>query len=509
MSRIAIVKVRSKHDLEWNQSGGAKNLLKLLGKRELLHRLEQSQEIPFMPQLTIPYLSALGETYNKKRGTHHSFVSINQSEDKLDLTGYDVVWFTVSTSNALATYRVSDRLCAQGIQTAMGGIHVSVFPDEAAQHASTVVTGEAEDILDDMLSDLESGGTLKPRYQGGRMSSLDSLPVPLWNGYSPWVLPVQTSRGCRNACHFCSTTRFQGVARRHRPVEDVVTEIRTLREQGVLTDGTTVFFTDNNIVSDTDHRRGIRDVRYATELFKALVPLRISWCGQGEIGVADDRDLVRLMAESGAFLLLIGLETVEQENLLTLGKQSNNVSRYAEALDTLHSHGIANIGCFITGLDGDTPDVFENTRRFIDRWVDVPQLSILTPFPGTALFRKFKKKGRLLHEDWSKYDVTHVVFRPIGMTPKELEDGYFNLVRKVFTSRAIWKRALRYAFARKVNNGPGLSRIDKLTSILATNFIYRRLCLLGRAPEAQNPHRAHGGQNAIVSDKFIADWYRN
>ena len=509
MSHIAIVKVRSAHDLEWNPSRTTKRLLGLLGKRNLLGRLEKMEGMPFMPQLTLPHIAALGEAYNRKHNAHHTFAMLNQPEDNLDLSDFDMAWFTVSTSNALATYRVSDRLRARGIPTVMGGIHVSVFPEEAAEHASTVVTGEAEEVIDHLLSDLASEGALKPRYDGGRASSLDALPVPLWDGYSPWVLPVQTSRGCRNACHFCSTTRFQGGARRHRPVTEIVSELHALREQGVLNDNTTVFFTDNNIVSDTDHKRGIRDVRYAKELFEALTPLGISWCGQGEIGVAEDPELVRLMAESGAFLLLIGLETVEQENLRALNKQSNTVSRYAEALDMLHSHGIANIGCFITGLDGDTPDVFDATWRFIRRYVDVPQVSILTPFPGTALYKKFKKQGRLLHEDWSKYDVTHVVFRPNKMTPEELEDGYSRLVKKVFTSSAIWRRALRYAFTRPVNGGPALSRFDKFSSILATNLIYRRLCTINRASEFPILTTPRNDQNATLTNELAASWYED
>ncbi len=507
MSHIAIVKVRSAHDLEWNPSRTTKRLLGLLGKRDLLSRIEKMEGMPFMPQLTLPHIAALGELYNRKHHAHHTFAMLNQPEDSLELSDFDMVWFTVSTSNALATYRVSDRLLARGIPTVMGGIHVSVFPEEAALHTSTVVTGEAEEVIDRLLSDLASEGALKPRYDGGRASSLDALPVPRWDGYSPWVLPVQTSRGCRNACHFCSTTRFQGGARRHRPVTEIVSELYALREQGVLNDNTTVFFTDNNIVSDTDHKRGIRDVRYAKTLFKALIPLGISWCGQGEIGVAEDPELVRLMAESGAFLLLIGLETVEQENLRVLGKQSNTVSRYAEALDMLHSHGIANIGCFITGLDGDGPDVFDATWQFVRRYVDVPQVSVLTPFPGTALYKKFKKQGRLLHEDWSKYDVTHVVFRPNKMTPEELEDGYSRLVKKVFTSSAIWRRALRYAFTRPVNGGPALSRFDKLTSILATNLIYRRLCTINRASAFPMLKTARDIQNETSTNELAASWY--
>ena len=134
-------------------------------------------------------------------------------------------------------------------------------------------------------------------------------------------------------------------------------------------------------------------------------------------------------------------------------------------------------------------------------------MSVLTPFPGTALYKKFKKQGRLLHEDWSKYDVTHVVFRPNKMTPEELEVGYSRLVKKVFTSSAIWRRALRYAFTLPVNGGPALSRFDKFTSILATNLIYRRLCTINRASEFPILAKPRNHQNAALTNELAASWY--
>ena len=483
--RIAIVRIRSEHDLEWELPPWVHGLLGAMRPGGILGRLHQTRGQAFMPQLTLPYLAALAEARDRIAGTRHEYVLVDSREADARLEGIHMAWFTVSTPNALATYRVSDALRARGVPTVLGGIHASTLPDEVAAHATAVALGEGEGVVGDILADFDAGRPLRPSYNGGRRPALDELPVPRWHDaatadYCPWIVPIQTSRGCRNACSFCSTTRFQGAARRHRPVGEVVDEIRALQDAGVLTPDKTVFFTDNNIVSDTDHRRGIRDTSHARELFEALVPLGITrWVGQGEVSVADDPDLVELMARSGCHLLLVGLESVSQSSLDGLGKVGNRVAQYESAIDTLHRHGVALIGCFILGLDGDGPEVFEDTRRFIERHIDVPQVSLLTPFPGTPLYQRMKTDGRLLHEDWSRYDITHVVFRPARMTPEELEAGYVGLTRSIYSNAAILRRAWRYAAARTVNDVPRVGRAGRMTSIVAPNLVYRRLARLG------------------------------
>jgi radical SAM superfamily enzyme YgiQ (UPF0313 family) len=503
MSRIAIVKVRSEHDLEWTTPAALRSALKALGVREFVERIESTHGLSFMPQLTLPYLAALGHQYNETHGRQHHFEFIDEPPERVDLTGFDMAWFTCGTPQAKATYRVADRARKQGIQTVLGGIHATMCPQEAAGHADSLVTGEGEDVVEQLLTDWDGGRGLASRYTGRRRSHLSGLPVPRWRAtqkknYSPWVIPVQTSRGCRNACNFCSTTRFQGARRRHRPVEEVVAEIRQLQKSGVLLPGMTVFFTDNNIVWDTDHRKGIKDSTYSRELFKALIPLNIEWVGQGEIGVSEDPSLVRLMAESGCYLLLVGLESLDQHNLTSMGKPCNTVALYEEWIDFLHRHGIGIIGCFVFGLENDTAETFEVTEKFIHRWVDVPQISMLTPFPGTALYRKLKRENRLLHEDWSRYDITHVVFKPNRMEPAELDRLYKRLVTGVYSHPACVGRALRYATRRTINGFPVMGRVSRFTSILAPNLIYARLSKVGRKRDMTD--------TAVAETSGVRDW---
>lgn len=487
MARIAIVKVRSPHDVEWELPHSAELALTMTGLTSFRDRLKSTAGQSFMPQLTLPYLAALGHAYNASHNTDHRFELIDDHERCIDLTGFDMVWFTAVSPTAHAIYRLSDRARSQGILTVIGGIHATMVPDEAAPHAHALALGEGEPVVAEILADFDSpdGPRLKPVYRGSPTGSLDGLPLPRWNDsrladYCPWVVPVQTSRGCRNACSFCSTTRYQGGRRRHRPIREVVSEIRLLQDHGVLTRNKVVFFTDNNIVSDSDHRRGVKDTSYARALFSALEPLSIHWIGQGEINVAEDPDLTAQMARSGCISLLIGFETIQQRNLQAVGKPSNNVETYIERIQTLHDHDISIFGCFIFGLDHDGPDVFEQTRGFIEEQIDVPQISLLTPFPGTALYRRLKREGRLLHEDWSQYDITHAVFRPLGMTSEQLDEGYVELCERVYAFPAMLKRALRHASRRTSYSHPRMTFGSRISSVFAPNLIYSRLPQIGR-----------------------------
>jgi radical SAM superfamily enzyme YgiQ (UPF0313 family) len=503
MARIAIVKVRSGHDIEWTLPRAADLALRVPGFRTLRRHLKATEGRPFMPQLTLPYLAALGQRYNEAHDRDHRFVLIDERADRIRLEGFDMVWFTAVSPTIREVYHLSDAARARGTLTVIGGIHATMLPEEVAAHADAVAIGEGEATVDEILADLDAGQGLRPRYRGRPVEALERLPLPRWRDaevadYCPWVVPVQTSRGCRNACRFCSTTRYQGGHRRHRPVQEIVDEIRALKDRGILTPEKVVFFTDNNIVSDSDHRRGVTDTSYARSLFAALEPEQILWVGQGEINVAADRELTELMARSGCFSLLVGFETIDQQNLGAVGKPSNDVETYLERIQTLHDHDVSLIGCFIFGLDHDGPEVFERTRPFIEENIDVPQISLLTPFPGTALHRQMKREGRLLHEDWSQYDITHVVFRPRGMTPEQADAGYLSLTQHVYSYPAILARALRHASRRRRYANPRLTFSSRFSSVLAPNLIYRCLPRVGRGRAQVQPEAAQQAELQLL-----------
>ncbi|HNU67794.1 MAG TPA: radical SAM protein [Myxococcota bacterium] len=506
LKKIAIVRVRGSQDVEFAPSALVTALSPVLGLSRIGRLVKAGKGRTYMPAMALPYIAALCGKADAARGIRREYILVDEPEAGFSGWNWDVdmAMFTVSTSNAPATFRVADRARHFGVKVVMGGIHPSVMPEECLAHADSVARGEAETILGRMLDDYDSG-TPAPIYDGGHGTTLEGLPVPAWElgvtplvkgpgrtrrtgkavPYAQWVVPVQTSRGCRNACAFCSTTRFQGAARRHRPVAEIADEIRTLKANGVIGPDQTVFFTDNNIVSDSDHRNGIRDTRYARSLFLALKPLGITWVGQGEITVGQDPGLVAMMAESGCHTLLVGLETVSPAGLGRLGKASMKSDTYARSLEVLHDHGISNIGCFIMGLDGHGPETFQPTLDFIERHVDIPQVSVLTPYPGTPLFYQLHRDERILCDDWSLYDITHVVIKPDRLNALDLETAYSRMISQIYSPLAIVRRAARYARAGG-RDGHALKRAGaRFTSVLAPNIVYRTLSTTGRGLSGQ------------------------
>jgi radical SAM superfamily enzyme YgiQ (UPF0313 family) len=492
MANICIARVRSSHEVVWHVPPLLRSSARALRWGYGDRVLGSIDGKPFLAQLTAWYLAALGGSGVAPAGPFACFLGAGGprvGDPLADRT--DVAMFTVNTPAAPATYRVADRLRREGVQVVLGGIHPTMLPDEAARHADSVVLGEAETVMDQILDDIARTGRPRPFYRGTPCESLAGLPPPRWpippaQDVCPWCIPVQTSRGCRNACSFCSTTRHQGAQRRHRPVEEIVAEIRGYQESGLLTPDKGLFFTDNNVVSDSDHRRGIRDTSYARSLFRALAPLGITWSGQGEITVGDDPELCDLMARSGCRTLLVGFESLDQANLQAVGKSQMHVEDYARRIEALHRRDILLIGCFILGLDHDTPAVFDQTADYILEHIDIPQVSVMTPFPGTALYRRLEREGRILHRDWSLYDITHVVFRPARMSPGELEAGYRHVNERVFAWPRMLGRATRAA-ARALGAGVrGGDLVDRWLSAFAANLVYRSLVRVHPGPEDES-----------------------
>ena len=509
MAKIWIARVRTNHELAWRVPPALRTATRTLRLGYVDRVLSSIDGKPFLAQMTTYYLAALGEATARARGVDHEFHVVEAPESSLRVPDdADAVLFTVNTTAAPATYRVADELRRRGIPVVLGGIHVTMLPEEAAGHADGIATGEAEAVFDELLDDLERVGRPRPIYRGGRVESLAGLPRPRWprpeeHDVCPWVIPVQTSRGCRNACAFCSTTRHQGAHRRHRPVEDIVAEIRAYQESGFFNSDKAFFLTDNNSVSDTDHRHGLRDTTYAKSLFRALAPLGVTWSGQGEISVADDPELLDLLTAAGCRNLLVGFESLDQANLGNVGKVGNRVEDYARRIEALHRHNIRLIGCFILGLDHDTPTVFDRTADFVQRWIDIPQISVLTPFPGTALYARFEREGRILTRDWSRYDITHVVYRPKRMSPDELEQGYRHVLDRLFSWPSMLGRATRSALH---GTDPGVYRPstwDRWVSTLAPNLVYGSLGWVD--PNDAEAARARGAKRDSVRPAAAAD----
>ncbi|MCL5257498.1 MAG: B12-binding domain-containing radical SAM protein [Chloroflexi bacterium] len=340
----------------------------------------------------------------------------------------DLVGITVSTNTAPRAYQLADAFRARGVKVVLGGMHTTALPEEAAQHADAVVTGEAEETWPQLLADMRNGG-LQPGYHNQKLISLAGLPTPRRDllreeGYL-FPKTVITSRGCPNACTFCAVTSYFGRSYRFRPTEEVGNEIAGLGDH-------TVFFVDDNIAPHP---------RHAKELFKSLIPYKLSWVGQASLTIARDEEVLRLAAASGCVALFIGIESVLPDSLGAVGKRCNVVAEYEEAIRRIHAAGIAVFGAFIFGFDNDTEDVFEQTVRFARQaHLEGAQFNILTPYPGTPIFRDLDREGRIFQKDWGQYRGDTVLFEPRRLSPGKLQEGHDWAWREFYSLGSIWER---------------------------------------------------------------------
>jgi radical SAM superfamily enzyme YgiQ (UPF0313 family) len=323
----------------------------------------------------------------------------------------DLVGITAITGTALRAYQIADTLRAKGRTVVLGGVHPTLLPEEAARHADALVLGYGEQSWPQLLRDF-ARGDLRPRYHTPTGRSLAGVPIArrdlLQKKNYVTVNSIEATRGCPHKCDFCVVPTAWSNTYAHRPVEEVIRELRTF-------EGRKAIFIDLSPVED---------VHYAKALYRAMIPLRFRWVGLSTTRIAEDEELLRLAARSGCIGLLIGFESISQDTLDQTHKHFHAAPQYGEVIRKLHDHGIAIQGCFVFGFDNDDESVFERTAEFVDRTkIDLPRYAVATPFPNTGLYRRLETEGRLLHKNWALYDVEHVVHQPKQMTPERLQEG--------------------------------------------------------------------------------------
>ena len=340
----------------------------------------------------------------------------------------DLVGLTVITGTAVRSYELAAAFRARGVPVVLGGPHVTLVPEDAQPHADTVVVGYAEESWPELLRDF-AAGRMRPRYDQRPGLSLAGMPMPRRD-----LLPrrryltddvFEATRGCIHRCDFCVVPAAWGTKPFQKPVEEVVEEIRRKGARKLI-------FVDLNLIAD----RG-----YAARLFAALIPLRVQWYGLATVLLGQDPELLSLAQRSGCKGILMGLESISRENLRASKKGFNSPERYQELVAALHRHGIALQGCFVFGLDHDTPEIFLETARFaVEARIDLPRFAVVTPFPGTALYHRLESEGRILTRNWELYDGQHVVFQPARMSVEELQRGIETAWRYAYSVPSMMKR---------------------------------------------------------------------
>lgn len=341
---------------------------------------------------------------------------------------FDLVGLSCLTPHAPRAYEIADFFRSKGVTVVLGGYHPSALPEEAKQHADSVVIGEAEINWPKLLKDFENG-KMKSFYKQEKPVNPCLIPparrFPL-KGFYP-VFEMQITRGCPYRCEFCSIQNVEGHKFRKRPIENVIEEIKN-------TKAINLFFNDASVTTDPE---------YIKTIFREMKGLGKRFGCNGNISALnDDEEMIKLSKEAGCLMWYIGLESVSQDSLDSI-KKANKVKNYAQAIKKIRKHGVAIQGMFVFGFDTDKLTIFSKTLKAIKNWkIDVAHFSILTPFPGTPVYERLEQDGRILTKDWAKYTFGNVVFEPKNMTKKELFSNTRKVAKSFYSLSNIMRRNL-------------------------------------------------------------------
>ena len=439
-----------------------------------------------MPRLGAVLLSTL----LKERGYNaRVFIEDLAEPDWSFILSSDLVCISTITSTAFRAYEIGDILKAKGIPVIMGGAHPSFLPDETLSHCDYVVRGEGDITLLELLNNLEKGkpdlssidglsyrdetGAVCHTPQRPLIEDLDSLPEPDFGLVHKWKLtntyPIATSRGCPFNCNFCSVVHMFGRKCRFRSVEGTVGHIK----RATSITKATKFFVDDNFAADKARTK---------EILRGMIAERIKtkWSAQVRTDVARDDELLKLMADSGCVNTFIGFESINPETLKAYNKRQD-LNDIVKCIRKVKDHGIRIHGMFVLGADTDNVDTIRKTSDFASKHgINTVQFMILTPLPGTAFYNEMKTSGRLLHNDWNKYDMLHIVFRPGDVSPATLRREHIRAIGNFYS----WKYVFR-----------NLSRLD---------FFHAALGLYGRkAAKDLIAEAKHGSEDCFAATEAL------
>ncbi|MFH1100758.1 MAG: radical SAM protein [Methanobacteriota archaeon] len=379
------------------------------------------------PVITLPHLAALTPRHYDVKIVNENYEEIDYSED------VDLVGITSYTMTAPRAYAIADEFRRRGKKVVLGGYHPTALPEEAKQHADSVILGEAEGLWADVLQDAEKG-RLKPFY--GPAPDFDIAAVPAIRRdliiHNPILGAVQTTRGCPNQCEFCAIASFCKHGVKQRPIKNVIEEIKQMPNRMFI-------IHDPSLTVNP---------KYTRELFQELIKQKIhkAWVANGNanvLGKVDD-DFLKLARKAGCVEWFVGFESVSQAALNGIKKTVNTVEDFKRTIKRIHKFGMTVQGGIIFGFDQDTPDIFDTTIEKMYEWeLDVVEINILTPYPGTPLYDRLEREGRILSKDWSRYNQVDVVFQPKQMSTKELYEGTRKVAKEYFSYYRILPRMTR------------------------------------------------------------------
>lgn len=353
-----------------------------------------------------------------------NYDDINYNKD------YDLIGISVMTHQASHAYEIADVFRSRGIIVAIGGIHATVLPDEAKRHCDSVFIGEAEHTWPGFLEDFKNG-QVSDFYKSETPVNMTNFPTPRYDllkqeNYK--VIWMQTGRGCPHDCEFCVASNVYGYKYRHKTLNQIIDEIEFIHK---IWPHARINFADDNFFINR---------KFSKELVRHLKKINLRWFAQTDISIANDEEFIKELKAAGCTTLFIGFESISKSSLSQINKNSwklNQLNNYPEAIKRIQSKGIGIVGAFIIGLDGDTKETFNELADFIiDNNIFIPQITILTPLPGSRLYERLKKENRLTDIPWSNYTFTEVNYIPKNMTGEDLKNGLYRIYKKVYGKEA-------------------------------------------------------------------------
>jgi radical SAM superfamily enzyme YgiQ (UPF0313 family) len=397
-----------------------------------MQRYEFGHEKDFVPPITGIHLAAITPKQYEVRVIHQQVEQIDYETDA------DLVAISFFSGFAPAAFQLAYEFRKRNKTLIAGGPHVTYNIEESLQYFDAIVTGEAESVWKDLLRDFNEG-SLKRIYKGSP-TDLSDIPTPRFD-----LLPdkffvkkvIQATRGCPFSCSFCTVPTLNP-GFRLRPVQDVIRDA-SYNNFKHWWQRKVVWFWDDNLTINR---------KYIKKLLIELKKLNVWWLTQASMDIAKDEELLKLMKSSGCIGVFFGIESFGKDSLAYANKRQNKIENYKKAVDALHKKGIAVMAGFISGFDHDTKESIEEMAdRLMEIGVDVPFLSIMTPFKGTPIYTTFNQQGRILKDrDWSFYNGYNVAFVPKNMSPDELLNAHRTLWKKAFSPWYSFKRIIRSLF---------------------------------------------------------------
>jgi len=421
-------------------------------------------EKDFVPPITGIHLAAITPSEHRVRVFH-------QQVDRLDLeSDADLIALSFFSGFAPAAFDLAREFRRRGKTVVAGGPHVTFTIDESLEYFDAIVTGEAEGAWPELLRDLERG-QLK-RVYAGRPCDMKDLPTPRYDLLSHRFFVrkvIQATRGCPFTCSFCTVPTLNP-GFRLRPVEDVIRDA-SYDAFPHWWQRKVVWFWDDNLTINR---------KYIHELLTAMKPLKKWWLTQASLDIARDDKLLDLMKESGCIGVFLGIESFSVESLADAHKRQNKIENYKTAVAAIHKRGIAVMAGFIAGFDHDTVEsIGEMADRIMEVGIDVPFLSVMTPFRGTPIYHELLKDGRMLERGWQYYNGYNVAFRPLRMSPRELLEAH----------RSLWKKAFSVVYSmRRILRGLMTLRLGAFYLSFFMNSYYAYKRVRGNSPIDMDDH---------------------